>query len=251
MLCATFATLSLALSRQRERGLLGNNMKKAVVLLSGGLDSTTCLAMAVDEGFDCYALTFSYGQRNAHELVMARKVAAHFSVAEHRIFNLDLSPFTGSALTDKQVDVPNFKGDGLIPVTYVPARNTIFLAIALGFAEVVGARDIFVGANAKDYSGYPDCRPAFISSFEQMANLATKAGIEGNSLRIRAPLQYLAKSDIIRIGLHLGIDYALTCSCYQITEKGEACGRCDSCTYRRQGFQDAGVEDPTIYTQVP
>ncbi|WP_019215807.1 7-cyano-7-deazaguanine synthase QueC [Legionella tunisiensis] len=222
-------------------------MKKAVVLLSGGLDSTTCLAMAKAQGFACYALSFAYGQRHSVELSAARRVAAHLQVVEHRVVTLDLDQFGGSALTDETVSVPDYKGDGLIPVTYVPARNTVFLSIALGFAEVIAARDIFIGVSAIDYSGYPDCRPEFIAAFEHMANLATKAGVEGEFVKLHTPLQYLSKAETILAGKHLGVDYALTVSCYQATESGHACGRCDSCTYRRQGFKAAGIADPTLY----
>lgn len=221
--------------------------RRAVVLLSGGLDSATCLAIARSEGFDCHCLSVDYGQRHAAELAAAARVAAALGAAAHRIVHLDIGQFGGSALTDRSIAVPV---DGVkpgIPVTYVPARNTIMLALALGWAEILGAQDIFVGVNAVDYSGYPDCRPEFIQTFERMANLATKAGVEGHRLQIHAPLIDLSKADIIRRGMMLGIDYALTISCYQANAAGHACGVCDSCRLRREGFVSAGVPDPTIY----
>jgi len=220
--------------------------KKAVVLLSGGLDSVTALAMAREQGFACYALSMQYGQRHSVELEAAKRVAQAFGVVEHQITPLALDAFGGSALTDQHIDVPEEEGEG-IPVTYVPARNTIFLSLALGWAEVLGARDIFVGVNAVDYSGYPDCRPAFIEAFEKLANLATKAGVEGDHFHIHAPLIKLSKAEIIREGMRLGVDYGLTISCYQADEQGRACGVCDSCRLRAQGFAEAGVEDPTPY----
>jgi len=222
-------------------------MNKAVILLSGGLDSTTCLAMANEQGFECHALSFIYGQRHDYELVAARRIAKEFWVAEHRVVNLDIGQFGGSALTDTDIDVPDYRGTTDIPITYVPARNTIFLANALGFAEVIGAYDIFIGANYVDYSGYPDCRPEFINAFETLANLATKKGVEGNHFTIQAPLLYLTKAEIIKIGIKLGVDYKLTVSCYQLNSEGAACGRCDSCTLRAKGFSDAKVTDPTFY----
>jgi 7-cyano-7-deazaguanine synthase len=222
-------------------------MKKAVILLSGGLDSATCLAMAKTQGFACYALTFAYGQRHQAELVTAKTIAAQMGAQEHRVVTLDIGQFGGSALTDSQIDVPKYQVDNAIPVTYVPARNTIFLSIALGFAEVIGAQDIFIGANVVDYSGYPDCRPEYIKSFEKMANLATKAAIEGATFTIQTPLMYLTKSEIIQAGIQLGIDYGLTVSCYQLTPDGIACGHCASCHLRRQGFEQASVVDPTRY----
>ncbi|KTD61173.1 7-cyano-7-deazaguanine synthase QueC [Legionella spiritensis] len=221
--------------------------KNAVVLLSGGLDSTTCLAVAREQGFACYALSFAYGQRHQAELQAAERVARAACVAEHRVVNLDISQFKGSALTDPDTAVPDYNGDGQIPSTYVPARNTVFLAIALGYAEVTGARDIFIGVSEVDYSGYPDCRPEFIAAFQNMANLATKAGIEGQKTIIHAPLQHLSKADTIRLGTRLGVDYGLTVSCYQASLSGAACGRCDSCVYRKKGFLAAGVPDPTPY----
>ena len=219
---------------------------KAVVLLSGGLDSATVLAMARMRGFDCYALSLDYGQRHHAELAAARRVAAALGAVEHKILPLSLDAIGGSALTDRSIDVPEAGGEG-IPVTYVPARNTVFLALALGWAEVLGATDLFVGVNAVDYSGYPDCRPAFISAFERLANLATKAGVEGHAFKVHAPLIELSKADIIRAGTRLGVDYALTVSCYQADARGVACGRCDSCRLRAEGFRAAGVADPTRY----
>jgi len=220
--------------------------KKAVVLLSGGLDSATVLAMAKSQGYDCYALSLDYGQRHAAELNAARNVADHFQVKQHQIVKLDLRQFGGSALTDDAIAVPEEQTSD-IPVTYVPARNTIFLSLALAWAETLDARDIFVGVNAVDYSGYPDCRPEYIESFEQMANLATKAGVEGEHFSIQAPLIKLTKAEIIQTGSKLGVDYALTVSCYQADDAGAACGKCDSCRLRKQGFVDAGVPDPTKY----
>lgn len=222
-------------------------MKKAVILLSGGLDSLTCLAMARADGFDCYALSFSYGQRHNSELIAAKEISKQMEVIEHRIVQLDVGQFGASALTDQSIDVPDYQGSNTIPITYVPARNTIFLAIALGFAEAIGAHDIYIGANVVDYSGYPDCRPEFMAAFQHLANIATKAGVEGNQFTIRAPLMHLSKSEIIQAGLKLGIDYGLSVSCYQATSDGLACGRCDSCTFRRQGFEQANTPDPTRY----
>ena len=219
---------------------------RAIVLLSGGLDSATTLALAKSEGFACYAMSFRYGQRHAIELEAAARVARALGALEHRIVTIDLAAFGGSALTDPSIAVPETPTTG-IPITYVPARNTIFLSFALGWAEVLGGRDIFVGVNAVDYSGYPDCRPEFVAAFETLANLATKAGVEGDRFRIRAPLIDLTKADIIRRGVALGVDYAQTTSCYQPDERGAACGVCDSCRLRRAGFADAGIADPTRY----
>ncbi len=219
---------------------------KAVVLLSGGLDSATVLAMARERGFDCHALSLDYGQRHHAELAAAQRVATTLGAVEHKILPLSLDAIGGSALTDRSIAVPEAGGEG-IPVTYVPARNTVFLSLALGWAEVLGATDLFVGVNAVDYSGYPDCRPAFIEAFERLANLATKAGVEGNRFRVHAPLIELSKADIIRAGTRLGVDYSLTVSCYQADEQGIACGRCDSCRLRAEGFHAAGVPDPTRY----
>jgi 7-cyano-7-deazaguanine synthase len=218
--------------------------KKAVILLSGGLDSATVLAMATDRGFRCYALSVNYGQRHRSELIAAENVAAVNSV-ELKTIELDLRTFGGSALTD-DIDVPEEEGEG-IPVTYVPARNTIMLSLALAWAEVLGADDIFIGVNAVDYSGYPDCRPEFINAYEEMANLATKAGVVGHRLTIHTPLIDLSKADIICMGIGLGVDYALTVSCYQADEEGRACGVCDSCRIRAAGFDAAHVSDPTQY----
>ena len=220
---------------------------KAVILVSGGLDSTTVLAMAQAQAYACYTLSLDYGQRNRAELLAAERVASAMAVVEHKLVRLNLDSIGGSALTDTTIAVPEEETGG-IPVTYVPARNTVFLSIALGWAEVLGASDIFIGVNAVDYSGYPDCRPAFIDAFESMANLATRAGVEGERMSIQTPLMDLGKGAIIQQGLALGIDYSLTVSCYQASDQGLACGRCDSCRLRRQGFIDAGVDDPTRYT---
>jgi 7-cyano-7-deazaguanine synthase len=224
--------------------------ERAVVLLSGGLDSATCLAIARDMGLEPYALSVAYGQRHAAELDASKRVAAALGARQHRLASVDLGQFGGSALTDAAIAVPETAADG-IPVTYVPARNTVMLSIALAWAEVLDARHIFVGVNAVDYSGYPDCRPAFIEAFETMANLATKAGVEGRRIRIHAPLIALSKADIIRRGLALGVDYGLTVSCYQADAAGRACGRCDACRLRRAGFEAAGVADPTRYQPQP
>ncbi len=220
--------------------------KKAVILLSGGLDSATVVAMAKAEGYQCYSMSFDYGQRHRVELQAAERVAQQLGVIEHKVVGLNLNGIGGSALTDLSIDVPESPSLG-IPITYVPARNTVFLALALGWAEVLEAQDIFIGVNAVDYSGYPDCRPEFIEAFERMANLATKAGVEGEGFRIRAPLQYLSKAQIIQTGLANGVDYALTVSCYQADDEGRACGKCDSCRLRAEGFANAGVADPTRY----
>ncbi|MBS0347664.1 MAG: 7-cyano-7-deazaguanine synthase QueC [Proteobacteria bacterium] len=220
---------------------------RAVVLLSGGLDSATCLAIANSAGFDAYALSVEYGQRHAAELAAAQRVAKALGAVAHRVAHVDLGQFGGSALTDPALAVPTDGVDGGIPITYVPARNTIMLSIAMAWAEVLGARDIYVGVNAVDYSGYPDCRPAFIEAFERMANLATKAGVEGQRLHIHAPLIDLSKADIVRRGTALGVDYGLTVSCYQADDDGRACGLCDACRLRRAGFEAAGLPDPTSY----
>ncbi|GAA4364038.1 7-cyano-7-deazaguanine synthase QueC [Kangiella marina] len=224
--------------------------KRAVILLSGGLDSTTALAMAQERGFECYTMSFNYGQRTVAELKAAKMVSAQFGAAKHIEVNLDMSEIGGSALTDHSIDVPT--GDAItteeaIPVTYVPARNTVFLSIALGWAEVLKAQHIFVGVNAVDYSGYPDCRPEFIQAFEGMANLATKAGVEGHKTVIEAPLIDMTKVQIIAEGIKLGVDYAKTVSCYKADEAGRACGECDSCILRKQGFETQGFTDPTLY----
>ena len=219
---------------------------KAVVLVSGGLDSATVLAMALEQGYDCHALSFDYGQRHAAEMQAAEAVCSSLGLPKPRVLRVDLASLGGSALTDTSLAVPEAPGPG-IPITYVPARNTVFLSLALAFAEVLDARDIFIGVNAVDYSGYPDCRPEFISAFEQLANVATRAGIEGARLQIHAPLQWLTKADIIRTGQRLGVNYGLTVSCYQASDSGVACGRCDSCRLRAEGFASAGVPDPTRY----
>ena len=237
--------------RPQGKWRMENQPRRAVVLLSGGLDSATVLAIARSQGFEANALSFSYGQRHSWELEAARRVAESIGVANHRIATIDLRIFGGSALTD-DIDVP--KGRALdemthgIPITYVPARNTIFLAFALAWAEVLGSSDIFIGVNALDYSGYPDCRPEFIEAFENMANLATKAGVEGNQrLKIHTPLIALTKAEIIREGLRLGVDYSLTSSCYDPALDGAPCGLCDSCLLRRKGFKENGIEDPLRY----
>jgi 7-cyano-7-deazaguanine synthase len=229
-------------------------IRPAVVLVSGGLDSATCLAIARAEGFACYALSFQYGQRHHAELAAAGRVARSLGALEHRVMPIDLGAFGGSALTDRGIAVPEHGGHessatgSTIPVTYVPARNTVFLALALAWAEVLHAYDIFIGVNAVDYSGYPDCRPEFIQAFEVMANLATRAGVEeATPLRIRTPLIDLSKAEIVRRGLALGVDFSETVSCYQADAAGRACGRCDSCRLRRAGFEAAGVQDPTAY----
>ena len=219
---------------------------RAVVLLSGGLDSATTLAIARSKGFECYALSVDYGQRHSAELDAAKRVAASLGAHDHRVMRVDLAGIGGSALTDPTIPVPEQPTSG-IPVTYVPARNTMMLALALGWAEVLAARDIFVGVNSVDYSGYADCRPAFIVAFERLATVATKAGVEGNPTRVQAPLIMLTKADIIREGTRLGVDFSATVSCYQADSQGRACGRCDSCRIRRDGFTAAGVADPTRY----
>ncbi len=220
--------------------------KKAIILLSGGLDSITVLALAKQQGYCCYALSFDYGQRHNAELNAAKKIAHHYEVAEHKIINLGLGSIGGSALTDEHIDVPKTPQEG-IPVTYVPARNTIFLSFALGWAEVLKSHDIFIGVNAVDYSGYPDCRPQFIEAFQNLANLATKAGVEGEKTIIHTPLIALSKADIIKQGLALGVDYQHTVSCYSADKDGRACGSCDACRLRAAGFKNLGEEDPTRY----
>lgn len=233
-------------------------MKKAVVLLSGGLDSSTCLAIARDQGYQCYGLSFDYGQRHRSELQAALSIGQAMGLQAHKTIPIDLRAFGGSALTDLSIDVPvtdkqknpqteQIEPNVGIPVTYVPARNTIFLSLALGYAEVLQAQAIFIGVNAVDYSGYPDCRPAFIQAFEQMANLATKAAVEGHRLTLHTPLISLSKAEIINQGRALGVDYSLTVSCYQADELGQACGQCESCCLRQQGFKQAGLADPTRY----
>lgn len=226
--------------------MVDNANENAVVLVSGGLDSATTLAIALEQGFPCHCLTFDYGQRHRIELESARAVIASLGVQHHEVMTLDIGWMGGSALTDHTIDVPSSASNG-IPVTYVPARNTIFLSVALGWAETLGAQHIFIGANAVDYSGYPDCRPAFIRSFEQLANVATKAGVEGKNFHIHAPLIQMSKAEIIRRGHALGINFALTVSCYDPGSGGEACGVCESCRLRADGFQEAGIADPTNY----
>lgn len=222
-------------------------MKKAVVLLSGGLDSATVLAMATAQGYQCYSLSFAYGQRSVAEVRASEKLAAHYQVCEHKLIQLDLGAIGGSALTDHSIAVPKANSGDAIPVTYVPARNTVFLSIALGLAEVVHADAIFIGVNAVDYSGYPDCRPEFIQAFQQLANVATKAGVEGQRLEICTPLIEMSKAEIIQTGIALGVDYRQTVSCYNADSEGRACYECDACQLRRQGFLQAGVEDMTRY----
>ena len=223
---------------------------KAVVLVSGGLDSTTCLAIAREQGFDLYALTLNYGQRHDHELNSAKMIVDFFNIHDHSIIDIDLAQFGGSALTD-QIDVPkkrDLSDMDEIPVTYVPARNTVFLSLALAWAEVLGSFDIFIGVNALDYSGYPDCRPEYISSFEKTANLATKAGVSGSSFKIHTPLIDMTKSEIIKVGLDLGVDYSLTSSCYDPDQEGNPCGLCDACYLRLKGFKETGITDPLNYS---
>lgn len=220
--------------------------KKAVVLTSGGLDSTTILAYARSQGYRCFTVSFDYGQRHKAELLAAERCSRVNGAEAHKVISLDLGSIGGSALTDSSIQVPETATEG-IPVTYVPARNTIFLAIALGWAEVLDADIIFIGVNAVDYSGYPDCRPEFIQAFEKMANLATRAGVEGRGVKIEAPLLHLSKRQIIELGMQLGVDYSQTVSCYQATDEGKACGLCDACRLRKQGFIEAGLPDPTRY----
>ena len=220
--------------------------RKAVVLLSGGLDSATVLALARQQGYACYAMSLDYGQRHSAELVAARRVAEAQGIVEHKVMPIDLTLIGGSALTDSRIEVPDRPGDG-IPVTYVPARNTIFLSLALGWAEVLGAWDLFIGVNAVDYSGYPDCRPEYIQAFQRLSQLATRAGVEGGMFQVHTPLIDMSKAGIIQTGTRLGVDYALTVSCYTADEAGRACGRCDSCRLRAAGFAAAGVDDPTHY----
>jgi 7-cyano-7-deazaguanine synthase len=223
-----------------------SNKSKAVILLSGGLDSSTVLAIAKSQGYDCYCLSLDYHQRHNVELLAAQRVASALGATEHKTVQLDLSLFGGSALTDSNIAVPEQETQG-IPVTYVPARNTIMLSLALAWAEVLQSRDIFIGVNALDYSGYPDCRGEYVKAFQQMANLATKAAVEGQTITVHAPLIEMTKADIIRSGHALGLDYGLTVSCYQANQQGAACGVCDSCRFRKAGFVQAGVADPTPY----
>jgi len=219
---------------------------RGIILVSGGLDSATCLAIAKSQGYDCYALSFDYGQRHRAELVAAENISMTFGAKAHKVIKLGLGDIGGSALTDAAIDVPIAPSEG-IPVTYVPARNTVFLSLALGWAEVLEAYDIFIGVNAVDYSGYPDCRPEFIQAFELMANLATKAGVEGKHFSIHTPLIDLSKADIVQQGIALGVDYSQTVSCYSADDDGRACGECDSCRLRAAGFNAAGIADPTRY----
>ncbi|ALO46617.1 7-cyano-7-deazaguanine synthase QueC [Pseudohongiella spirulinae] len=223
-------------------------IRKAVILVSGGLDSATCLALAKEAGFECYALSFDYGQRASSELLAAQRLADEAGVSRHLVIPIGMGQMGGSALTDSSLTMPeDGVQENVIPITYVPARNTVFLSYALGWAEVLGASDIYIGVNALDYSGYPDCRPEFIKAFETMANLATRVAVEGQPMRIHTPLIHLSKAQIIAEGVRLGVDYGLTVSCYQADAEGRACGRCDSCRLRRKGFADAGVTDPTRY----
>lgn len=226
-------------------------MKNAVVLLSGGLDSTTTLAYAIDQGFACYCISFDYGQRHNSELEFARRTALKFGAREHFVFNLPLGKIGGSALTDSSIQVPTSGVGSDIPVTYVPARNITFLSIALGYAEVKQAQDIFIGVSAVDYSNYPDCRPEFIAAFEKTVNLATKIGVESGLIKIHTPIIALTKAQTIQLGTQLGVDYSETVSCYQLTNDGLACGSCDSCLLRKKGFVEAGITDPTRYRQFP
>ncbi len=219
---------------------------KAIVLLSGGLDSVTCLALAQKQGFDCFALSFSYGQKHAAEIAASKAIAAEYDIP-HRVFELNIGQFGGSALTDNNIRTPDFCGEAVIPSTYVPARNTIFLSIALGYAEVISAYDIFIGVSSVDYSGYPDCRPEFVDAFQHMANLATKTAIEGKPIKIHTPLISLSKAQTIQLGQSLGVDYAKTVSCYRASNTGNACGKCDSCMLRKKGFAAAMMIDPTLY----
>ncbi len=226
---------------------LNNEPQLAVVLLSGGLDSATTLAWAIAQGYQCHTISFNYGQRHAAELWAAERLSRQLGALTHRVVRIDLAQMGGSALTDASIPVPETESMG-IPLTYVPARNTVFLSYSLALAEVLTARHIFIGVNAVDYSGYPDCRPEFIEAFEKMANLATKAGVEGQSVKIHAPLQWLSKAEIIQTGLRLGVNFSQTVSCYQANDEGKACGVCDACRLRHEGFVQAGVADPTHYT---
>lgn len=224
-----------------------NSMKKAIIIFSGGLDSTTCLAIAQSQGFECHTISFNYGQKHIAELNAAKKIATHFNV-KHTIVDLPGKQFSGSALTDNQLNVPNYNNNNEIPVTYAPARNTIFLSFALAFAEISNANDIFIGVSSIDYSGYPDCRPEYIQAFQKLANLATKVGVEEGNIRIHAPLISLTKGETIKLGLELGVDYKMTVSCYKATADGLACGKCDSCVLRKKGFEEAMLTDATLYS---
>ena len=225
---------------------VSHKVKNAVVLVSGGLDSATCLAIAKAQGFDCYGLSFNYGQRSSSEIDAAKKVATAAGVAKYKLIDLNIGQLGGSALTDAAIDVPEAESEG-IPITYVPARNTVFLSYALAWAEVIPANSIFIGVNALDYSGYPDCRPEYIAAFQKLVDLATKTGVEGTQIKLETPLIDLRKAEIIKSGLSLNVDYAETVSCYKADENGRACGKCDSCRFRKKGFEDAGVPDPTRY----
>ena len=222
-------------------------MSKAIILLSGGLDSTTVLAIAKEQGYECYALSFDYGQKQRSELKSSKKISNQFQVIEHRIMQISLNDIGGSALTDKNISIPKYSDSNEIPITYVPARNTIFLSFALAWAEVIDCQNIFIGVNALDYSGYPDCRPEFIEAFEDMANLATKQSVEGDRINIMTPLINMSKAEIIQTGLRLGVNYSDTTSCYDANANGEACGECDACVLRRNGFNNAKMNDPTHY----
>ncbi|BBP43739.1 7-cyano-7-deazaguanine synthase QueC [Thiosulfativibrio zosterae] len=224
-----------------------NEVKKAIVLLSGGLDSATVLAIATAQGYECHTMSFDYGQRHRSELDAAVRIAEQFHAKTHRVMQMNMNAIGGSALTDMDIAVPTGGLSETVPITYVPARNTVFLSYALALAEVVGALDIFIGVNAVDYSGYPDCRPEYIAAFETMANLATQAALEGHKVKIQTPLIHLSKAEIIQQGVALGVDYAKTVSCYQANSEGLACGQCDSCLLRKQGFREAGLDDPTPY----
>lgn len=226
-----------------------SSIKKAVILVSGGLDSASCLSIAKEQGYDCYAVSFDYGQRSASELLAARKVVQAAVVQEHKVITLEIGQLGGSALTDVDIAIPEEVVAG-IPITYVPARNTVFLSYALAWAEVLEAQAIFIGVNAVDYSGYPDCRPEYIAAFQQVINLATKMSVEGGSIELKTPLIDLSKAEIIKTGVRLGVDYSITVSCYQADAEGRACGRCDSCRFRKQGFVDAGIDDPTSYQSI-
>lgn len=221
--------------------------KKAVIIFSGGLDSTTCLAIAKDQGFDCYALSFSYGQKHSAEILAAKRIAKSADVKEHKILTLPIGDLGGSALTDDGIEIADYCGDEKIPATYVPARNTIFLSFALSYAEVVNAQAIFIGASCVDYSGYPDCRPEYFSAIEKVYQLATKQAVDGNPVTLHTPLIHLSKADTIKKGIELGVDYSQTVSCYRANDEGLACGQCDSCHLRKKGFEDAGIEDSTHY----
>lgn len=221
--------------------------KKAIILLSGGVDSTTCLAYAKQQGYECYTIGYDYGQKHSVELEIAKKISQNFGARQHEIVTLSIGNLGGSALTQANIDVPDYQLHPHIPVTYVPARNTIFLSVALGWAEILAAQAIFIGVSAVDYSSYPDCRPEYIKLFQEMANLATKTAIEGNTISIIAPLTHLSKAETITLGVSLGVDYAMTVSCYRATHDGLACGKCDSCYYRKKGFYEAGIPDPTRY----